>query len=409
LQLETFCMSRELREKPASFTPPESAGGTSKTIAYYAAFVALGLIGVSLGPTLPGLAQHTKTRLSEISFLFTARSLGYLLGSFQGGRLYDRVAGHPLMAAVLTIMALVMVLVPLMSVLWLLAALLLILGMAEGALDVGGNTLLVWVHRHRVGPFMNGLHFFFGVGAFISPVIIAHMVAASGDINWAYWVLATTALPVIVWLSFIPSPAVKISSQDGPVERVNNGLVALIALFFLLLVGAEASFGGWIFTYALALGLGDKTSAAYLTSAFWGALTLGRLAAIPISARFEPIPILMGDLAGCLVSVVVILLWPDSIVATWLGTLGFGFSMASAFPTLLSLAQSRMTITGRVTGWFFVGSSAGGMSLPWLIGQVFESVGPKSTMFVIMADLVVAMAIFALLVFYSARPALSGR
>jgi fucose permease len=68
-----------------------------------------------------------------------------------------------------------------------------------------------------------------------------------------------------------------------------------------------------------------------------------------------------------------------------------------------------MKITGRVTGWFFVGSSAGGMSLPWLIGQLFESVGPKSAMFIIMADLVVAVAIFALLVFHSARPALSRR
>jgi hypothetical protein len=42
----------------------------------------------------------------------------------------------------------------------LLAGAIFALGMAEGALDVGGNTLLVWVHQEKVGPFMNGLHFF---------------------------------------------------------------------------------------------------------------------------------------------------------------------------------------------------------------------------------------------------------
>ena len=183
---------------------PESEGRLARTLGYYAAFVALGLVTASLGPTLPDLAANTRTHLSEISFLFTARSLGYLLGSFQGGRLYDRVAGHPVMAAMLIVMAVTMALVPLIPLLWALTAVLLILGVAEGTLDVGGNTLLVWVHRHRVGPFMNGLHFFFGLGSFLSPIIVAQAVLIGGDVTWAYWVVALLVLPVVVWLLRLP-------------------------------------------------------------------------------------------------------------------------------------------------------------------------------------------------------------
>ncbi len=69
-----------------------------KTAAYYGAFVALGMAGVTLGPTLQGLATHTNTRLNEISILFVARSSGYMAGSFIGGRLYDRMPGHPVIA-----------------------------------------------------------------------------------------------------------------------------------------------------------------------------------------------------------------------------------------------------------------------------------------------------------------------
>ena len=378
-------------------------GKISKTAAYYAAFVALGLVTASLGPTLPGLAENTQSVLSEISFLFTARSLGYLLASLFGGRMYDRVAGHPFMAMMLLVVVGMLVLVPLMPLLWLLTLTLLVLGMAEGTVDVGGNTLLVWVHRHRVGPFMNGLHFFFGFGAFLSPIIIAQAVLLSGGITWAYWVLALLVLPVAVWLLRLPSPASQATSTPDAAVHVNSVLVMLIAFFFFLYVGAEISFGGWIFTYAVALNLASETSAAYLTSAFWGALTAGRLLAIPVAARFRPRVILLSDLLGCLVSIGIILLWSNSLLAVWMGTLGVGFSMASVFPTTLSLAERRITITGQVTGWFFVGASAGGMSVPWLIGQFFESVGPTVTMLIIFTTLLAALAIFAVLIGYSAR------
>jgi fucose permease len=369
----------------------------SKTIGYYAAFIALGLVTASLGPTLPDLAAHTQTQLGEISFLFTARALGYLLGSFLGGRLYDRVSGHSLMAAALIVMATMATLTPLLSLLWLLAVVLLILGMAEGTVDVGGNTLLVWVYRHKVGPFMNGLHFFFGAGAFLSPIIIAQTVSVSGDIIWAYWVLALLMLPVVIWLLRLPSPTAQTVSKGDPAggRRIDHLLVALIALFFVLYVGAEVGFGGWIFTYAVALNLSSETTAAYLTSAFWGALTLGRLLSIPIAVRVRPRSILLGDLVGCLASVGIILLWPNSLTALWLGAFGLGFSMASIFPTMISLAERRMTITGRISGWFFVGASTGSMSLPWLIGQLFESVGPRVMVFTVLVDLIVAVFIFA--------------
>jgi FHS family Na+ dependent glucose MFS transporter 1 len=302
--------------------------------------------------------------------------------------------------------------VPLMSLLWLLTAVLLILGVGEGTLDVGGNTLLVWTHRDRVGPFMNGLHFCFGAGAFLSPILIAQAVLMSGDITWAYWVLALLMLPTAVWLLRLSSPTAQAASKDEPVGQANHLstgahgqlLVALIALFFVLYVGAESSFGGWVFTYAVALELTSETVAAYLTSAFWGSLTLGRLLAIPLVARFGLSSILLGDLVGCLVSVGVILLWPNSLTALWLGTLGLGLSMASLFPVSLSLAERYTTITGQVTGWFLVGASVGGMSLPALIGQLFESVGPRVTMLAIMVDLVVGTGVAAVLIFHSTRP-----
>jgi FHS family Na+ dependent glucose MFS transporter 1 len=380
----------------------------SRAAGYFIAFIAVGLSASVLGPTLPSLAAQTGSQLGTISVLFTAMALGYLLGSLVAGRLYDRVASHPVMAGALVLMAGSLALIPAIPWLWLMAGIVLLLGLATGAVDVGGNTLLVWVYGERVGPYMNTLHFFFGLGAFLSPLVVAQILVWSGGIAWAYRLLALLMLPAAIWLMRLSGPAAPArqnvaSTQSGQPPRQQYVLLGLFVALFFLYVGPEAGFGGWIYSYAVALGLGTETTAAYMTSAFWGALTAGRLLGVPVSARVRPRTILATDIAGCLVSIAVIVAWPGSALAAWLGTCGLGFSMASFFPTLISLAERRMAITGQITGWFLAGSSLGGMTVPWLMGQLFASVGPRSVMVAVMIDLVAAVGVFSILLFYSMR------
>jgi fucose permease len=86
-----------------------------------------------------------------------------------------------------------------------------------------------------------------------------------------------------------------------------------------------------------------------------------------------------------------------------MGTLGAGLSMASVFPAMISFAERHTSITGQTTGWFLVGASVGGMTLPWLIGQLFESVGPSVTMPAILANLALATGVFVVLMVWTER------
>ncbi len=377
-----------------------------KTAGYFASFLSLGMVTALIGPSLPWLAEQTRSQVEGISFLFLAHSWGYLLGSFFGGRLYDRVPGNPVVAGMLGLMILVLVLVPAIPALWLLTAAWFLVGIGGGSIDVGGNTLMVWLHGSRVGPYMNVLHFFFGFGAFVSPLIVAQTLIWTGGIRWTYWILALLLVPIAVWVARQPSPAARHERTDTPggepaviaAPGREALLVFLIALLLALYVGAEVAFGGWIYSYALAQDLGSVASAAYLTSAFWGGLTAGRLLSIPLAARVRPRWIILGDLLGCILSVVVVLAWPSSLLALWAGTLGLGLSMASIFPSSITLAERHVHIMGKVTAWFLVGASIGGMVLPWLIGQLFESVGPQVTMTAILVDLLLALGVFGALV-----------
>lgn len=358
------------------------------TAAYYLGFILLGLAVAAEGPTLLKLAEHTSTALNQISSLFLFSSLGYLLGSYFGGRMYDRVPGHRFMAGVLVFLGILIAFIPLATSLWTLLAIALILGLAKGALDVGCNTLLLWVHNETVGPFMNGLHAFFGLGAFISPLIVAQVISITGDIYWVYWFFAIAAFPIAIWIWSLPSPAprrVPAHHENAPFPVLP---VLAMVLCFVLYVGGEAGYGAWIYTYAFTLKFGTEVTAAYLTSAFWGFFTLGRLFGVWVSTRAKPITILALDFAGCVISLALILLFQGSSTILWIGTILFGISQASIFPTFLTLAEERMHITGTITGLFLVGAGLGGMILPWLIGQAFVQIGAVGMMGLILINII---------------------
>jgi FHS family Na+ dependent glucose MFS transporter 1 len=368
------------------------------TAAYYAAFIFLGLTVAAEGPTLLKLAEHTSSTLDQISLMFLFSSLGYLLGSLIGGRIYDRVPGHRFMAGVIVFLGIIIALVPLAASRTVLFTIVLILGVAKGALDVGCNTLLLWVHNETVGPFMNGLHAFFGLGSFIAPLIIAQVIGVTGDIYWVFWFFAVGTFPLAVWIWNLPSPA----SRAVPAYHENAPFpllpVIVMVLCFVLYVGGEAGYGAWIYTYGVKLGFGTEVTAAYLTSAFWGSFTLGRLFGIWVSTRVRPMTILVLDFTGCLLSLALILFFQQSANLLWAGTILLGISQASIFPTFLTLAEERMHITGTVAGLFLVGAGLGGMSLPWLIGQVFVRIGPGAMMGLIFVDTLLNLLILFLFV-----------
>ncbi len=366
------------------------------TLAYYASFVAMGISMASLGPTLPGLAERTRVDLSAISILFTARSLGSLVGSVWGGRIYDRVRGNGLMTLMVISMAALTALTPIAPLLWVLTAILFITGAVQGILNIGGNTLLVWLHGREVGPFMNGLHFCFGVGTFITPVIIAQLIARQGGLLWTYLLLAVIILPAAA-MAFLPSPESPLVGVKQVSGKMDARLVTLIALVFGCYSGASLAYGGWIFTYATRMGLTNEVNAAYLTSVFWGALTVGRLVAIPVALRFKPQAILRADYIGAFISLLAMALWPTSLAAVIVTSAGLGFALASIYPTTMSYSGELMPISGKVTGLFSIGNSAGAMLLPWIIGQFFESSGPRSMTLVLLVDMLVALVILSLL------------
>jgi FHS family Na+ dependent glucose MFS transporter 1 len=244
--------------------------------------------------------------------------------------------------------------------------------------------LLVWLHRDKVSPYMNGLHFFFGIGTVLAPLLVAQVVQAGRPFTWTYWIIALLLLPITILLWVAPSPtAPHKEANAAPQLPVNWLLVGLFALFFLTFVGSEGAYGGWIHSYAVATQIATPVTAAYLTSAYWGAFTLSRLISIPLALRLRPYTLLVIDLVGCLVGLGLAVAGGGSPAMIWLATIIFGASNATLFPVSMSFAGQTITVTGQ----FCVSSLWGqlAMLVPWL-NTVLRAGRPQSAMVIMLLD-----------------------
>jgi MFS transporter, FHS family, Na+ dependent glucose transporter 1 len=370
-----------------------------RTFGYYFLFVCLGLDSAILGPTLPSLADQTRSHLGQMGLLFLAGAIGYTLGTLISGRVFDRLRGHPVMGIAQLFVAAMIFVIPFTPWFWLLLVILACKGFADGFINTGANILLVWTHGEKVGPFMNGLHFFFGLGAFLSPFLVAQVVGIAGGYRWAYWILAAIAGLAglrMVTLSGSPQPT---HARDRETVRPARGpipypLVISAMLFLFFYVGAEITFGGWIYTYAVTLKLASIAGAAYLTSGFWLAFTVGRLISIPLATRFTPKQVILVALFSCLSILALGMIFSSSSTILWVMAIGLGFCMAPVWPTGFTLAGRSINLTGRLTGIILLGDSFGGMVLPSAVGQVIESTGPRAMVYLIFGSLVLNLLAF---------------
>jgi FHS family Na+ dependent glucose MFS transporter 1 len=221
-----------------------------------------------------------------------------------------------------------------------------------------------------------------------------------------YWSFAVVAVPIAFFTWSLPSPqprAVPEAHQDAPFPVLP---VIIMVLCFAVYVGMEVGYGNWIYAYAFKLNMGTEITANYLTSAFWGFFTLGRLLGIWVSTRLRPLSILYLDFIGCIFSVGLILLFRESTVMLWIGTILLGVSLASIFPTLLALAEERIHITGTITGLFLVGGSLGSMLIPPGIGQAFDRIGPSAMVWIVFTSIVLNLGF--IVVFTRLRSAQAG-
>lgn len=213
------------------------------------------------GPTLDSLASMTGSNLGGIGVLFTANGLGFVAGALMAGRLFARVVGTRLLAIALAAMGTMSLIIPTLGSLTGVVLIFAVIGMSIGVVDVGGNTLIVWLFGEEAVPHMKTLHLSWGVGAFVTPLVVAQIAVSTGQAHNVYTFFGAVMLLTAVWLLLVPSPDVPADarpSANPAVMRRHARFIALMGVLFFIHVGAELAFGGWVYSYATVSQIGRR-------------------------------------------------------------------------------------------------------------------------------------------------------
>ena len=334
--------------------------------------MALGTVTASLGPSLPFLAARTGVSIEVASGMFSAKALGFLIGSFIAGRVIERIKAHGMLQMGLAVAALSVVAIPVSPEYGVVLAFLFVAGLFVGSVDVGANILIVWQMKERVAPFLTGLHFIWGLGALLAPIIVVQLNQRTGSLLAPFAVIATMlAVSTILFLR-LPTPPPIHAKQATRAPLALRPLATLMVMLFLAGV-MELSLAGFIFTYVYEGGLGNEQQAGWINSSFYAALTATRLILAFLLLRFASGTILGWALTLVIGSCVMVLLLPRLLSVVWLGVVLCGIGQAAMFPLTLSIAPQYLPAEGRVTSFMFLGASIGFVAMPWLVGQLYES------------------------------------
>jgi MFS transporter, FHS family, Na+ dependent glucose transporter 1 len=335
-------------------------------VAYLTTFLVVGFSLSILGPALTELRARTGSDIAAIGVLFVGQSSGYIIGSLFGGRLYDRLDGHRVAGGALVVMAAGLAVLPHFDHRIGLLVAVAVLGTGAATADIGINTLLLWQLGSSSGRAMNMLHLCFGIGALSAPLL----VHASFDISVRGAGLMCLALAA--WLVAVPAPGAPPAREEQAVN--SRPMLALLSLFFVLYVGMEVGFAGWVQTYGEEIRF-SELAATWLTTTFWIGFTLGRLLASALGHRFRPKVLLIASCSMSIAAALVLIVGDGRTAAVWAGAAVMGMATAPQFPVMLTYLERRIRVTGRATSWFVGGAGVGGLIFPWLIGRWFDARG----------------------------------
>jgi len=369
--------------------------------AAYAGMLVFGVVMALLGAVLPPVSARIGFDLAHAGQLFLAMNFGMLLCSLGVGPAMDRFGMKiPMAAGALAVGGALAILAFAQSFQVLLGAVAL-LGIGGGALNSATNTLVADLHTDagRKNAALNILGMFFGFGALLLPFVIGSLLNRLGLLT-ILSVAAILCAAVAVFCASLRFPPAKQGSGMPGADVLRFLRLPLVWGFGLLLFcesGNEFLLGGYISTYLTREIRLPLSSASYGLAGFWAAIMLSRALGSRVLLRVPGHWIVILSAAVSALACV-LLIGAHSALTAVIAVAALGFGLAGIYPTTLGLAGAQFEKhSGTVFGILFTIALAGGMTLPWAVGQIANGYGMRSGLVLApVAFLVILVIAFAI-------------
>lgn len=354
------------------------------------AYMGLGLPSGALGVAWPSMRESFSQPLGALGQILVLFTVGYLVAAIAHGRIAERVSTGTFLTGSSAIGATALLLVAVVPVWPLVLVASALQGISAAGVDAELNAYVAVHHPPRVLQLMHGG---FGIGATAGPVLVTGLLELGGSWRLAYvlmgswWVVAAVAF-ALTRRSWVDSSTVEVRALTGGersaaavssivpdpplTPRMRLAVVVGLGAFFFY-NGLEIATGTWAFSALVADGMTNGPAALSVT-AFWAALTAGRLGLGLAGHRAPPSRVLGVSMAGIPLSAALVLVGgPVAVV----GLVLLGTALAGVFPALVALTPGRLgsARARRLMGVQFGSAVVGAAAVSSLVGVIAEWVG----------------------------------
>lgn len=347
--------------------------------ASYAGMFVFGIVMALLGAVLPALSGRLQFAIADIGSLFLVMNFGMLVCSLFIGLAMDRYGIKPPLSAGPLLVAAALVLITRAPMFRDLMPAVLLLGIGGGALNAATNTLVADLHDDpkRKSSALNVLGVFYGVGALFLPFVISILLDRFGVdlLLWSAAALCAGVGAIAAFIGFPPAKQAHALAFGDMLQLARLPIVIAMAALLFCLSGVEFTMGGFASTY-LTRGMGLTVGAASsILAGYWAALMTARIVLSRVLLGADPNSVvLLSAVAACAGAAFTAA--ATTATAAAMGIVFTGFALSGIFPTVLGIAGARFeSRSGTVFGLLLTFALTGGMTVPWLAGQVAGAAG----------------------------------
>ncbi len=357
-------------------------------LSLFALFILYGTSMTVIGATLPKILASFHWNYLAAGIVIGAGAVAYFVSTYVAGHLVKRWGSKPTISLALTLIVAGLAFfaaTPDPAANTLLSAL---IGLGQGGVEVGVNSIMVRIDARNTGRPMNILHGAFAVGAIVGPLAVGLLMQNGADWTAVYRGMAAIFVLLAALMAFAAVPPVQqqAAERDHPAERLSANPAYWLSFFALFLyVGVELGISNWVAEYFVAVFAYSADASAMLVSLFWMGVLVGRFGVPLLDKGSRPDAELVGlsGLATASIALLILLgyLTPSAINADIGRGLLFlaGLGCSIYYPGVMTLVGKCFPqAQSQAIGFAATGGGIGSFLFPFLMSSIAQNWGIRA-------------------------------